>query len=182
MTPEVSRDLIVRARRGDREAFRLLLDSLASFTFALAWRMTGNAADAEDLSQDIFLRLHRNLDRCDPARPFTPWFRTLATNVCLNHRKQARAHPSASLDAAEGRELSAPDDPPPGEFDGRLRQFLQELPAEYRMVLTWLYFQEMSVAEIAAAMQIPTGTVKTWLFRGREELKNKLKPYVSSPL
>ncbi len=181
--PDIDKDTIARARCGHREAFRRLVDSLARLTFNLAWRITGNGADSEDLTQEIFLRLHRNLDKYDPALPFMPWFRTLATNICLNHLKRARQSRAASLDAHEGMDVAGPDSKTPsGDFDEKLRRAVQELPDEYRLVVTYLYFNDLGVSEIAEAMQVPVGTVKTWLFRARDELKQKLKPYVASQM
>ena len=181
--PDIDKDIIARARCGHREAFRLLVDSLAKLTFNLAWRLTYNSADAEDLTQEIFLRLHRNLDKYDPSLPFMPWFRTLATNICLNHLKRRRVTRAASLDAHEGMEVAGPDaKTPTGDFDEKLRQAVQELPEEYRLVVTYLSFHDLGVSEIAEAMQVPVGTVKTWLFRARDELKQKLKPFVASQM
>jgi RNA polymerase sigma-70 factor (ECF subfamily) len=180
--PDIDRDTLARARRGHRDAFRSLLDSLARFTFNIAWRMTSNSADADDLTQEIFLRLHRNLDKYDPSLPFLPWFRTLATNVCLNHLKRSRNSRAASLDANEGMDVAGPPQAEPSaDFSDKLRKAVQELPEDYRMVVTYLYFHDLGVAEIAEAMQVPVGTVKTWLFRARDLLKTKLKPYAASP-
>jgi RNA polymerase sigma-70 factor (ECF subfamily) len=181
--PDLDRDTIARARQGHAGAFRKLVETLSRLTFTIAWRMTNNAADAEDVTQEVFLRLHRNLEKYDPAQPFLPWFRTMATNACLNYIKAARSRRTASLDANEGMDVAGPaQDEPSGDFDAKLRQAVQELPEEYRMVVTYLYFHDLGVTEIAEAMQVPTGTVKTWLFRARDMLKQKLKPYVASHL
>lgn len=178
--PDVPGDLVVRARKGHREALRTLLDRLARYTFNLAYRISWNATDAEDLSQEIFVRLHRVLDRYDPSLPFLPWFRTLATNVCLNHIKRGRATRAASIDAMEGMDVpAASEEGGNPEFAEKLRKAVAELPDEYRMVVTWLYFEELSVAEISEAMKVPTGTVKTWLFRARDQLREKLKPFAA---
>ena len=135
--------------------------------------------DAEDLTQEIFLRLHRNLDKFDPQYPFMPWFRTLATHVCINWKK---AQPkAASLDAMEVDPAGAPGDGP-RDPSALLQREIEKLPPEYKMVLTYLYFQGLSIADIADAMHIPPGTVKTWLFRAREHLKEKLKPHVATLL
>lgn len=179
MAPEIPRDTVVAARMGDRNAFRALIESLAKMTFNIAWRMVFNATDAEDLTQEVFLRLHRNLDKYDPTLPFLPWFRTLATRVCINWRKQQPRN--ASLDAMEADPAGAPADGP-RDPSALLQREMEKLPPEYKMVLTYLYFQGMSVADIADTMSIPTGTVKTWLFRAREQLKEKLKPHVSTLL
>lgn len=172
--PGISRDLLARARFGDAAAFRLVVDGLARFVYNLAYRFVFNRADAEDVTQEIFLRLHRNLARYDPAFPFMPWFRTLASNVCLNWRRR-QPHP-LSLDAMEA-DPGAPTGAPPGDPSALLQKELERLPAEYRLVLLHLYYEGLSVAEISAAMNVPSGTVKTWLFRAREQLKGRLSPH-----
>lgn len=177
--PEIPKETVLRARLGDRSAFRQLVDALAKTTFNIAWRMVYNATDAEDLTQEIFLRLHRNLDKFDPAYPFMPWFRTLATHVCINWRKQQPK--AASLDAMEVDPAGAPGEGP-RDPSGLLQREIEKLAPEYKMVLTYLYFQGLSIADISEAMHVPSGTVKTWLFRAREQLKEKLKPHVATLL
>ncbi|MBI2933051.1 MAG: RNA polymerase sigma factor [Planctomycetes bacterium] len=170
----IAQDTLLRARLGDREAFRAVVEALAKTAFNIAYRMVYNATDAEDLTQEIFLRLHRNLGQYDPAYPFLPWFRTLAVHVCINWRK--RQPRSAPLDDAR---MPAPD-VPVHDPSSVLQREIENLPTEYKMVLTLLYYEGLSVAEIAAAMEAPPGTVKTWLFRAREQLKEKLKPHVGA--
>jgi len=177
--PEIAKDTVLRARLGDASAFRTIVEGLSRLTFNIAYRMVYNATDAEDLTQEVFLRLHRNLDKYDPSYPFMPWFRTLASHVCINWRKQQPK--AASLDAMEvdpaGAQAEEPRDP-----SALLKREIDKLPPEYKMVLSYLYFEGLSVADISAAMNVPTGTVKTWLFRAREHLKEKLKPHVATLL
>ena len=78
MTPDVSRDTLLRARMGDRDAFRLVLESVQKLTFNIAYRLTWNTTDAEDATQEVFLRLFRNFPQYDPELPFLPWFRRLS--------------------------------------------------------------------------------------------------------
>lgn len=174
---DISRDVLLRARTGDAAAFRLLVERLAAYAYNIAWRLADNSSDAEDLTQEVFIRLHRNLARYDPALPFLPWFRTLASRVCLNWRK--RQPRLASLDALPcdpaGSAPEALRDP-----SAILQRELERLPEEYKLVLTYLYYEGLSVAEIAAAMGVPAGTVKTWLFRAREQLKDRLKSHVGT--
>lgn len=173
MTPEIPKDVLQRARSGDRAAFRALVDSLLRTTFNLAYRMTWNGADAEDLTQEIFLRLFQNLERYDPALPFLPWFRRLATNCAINWKQRIANRHGTPLDPefAPGVEDAAP-------ADDRLRDAIRELPTEYQACVTLHYLEGLAVTEIGETLGVPAGTVKTWLFRAREALKDKLKPYV----
>lgn len=175
MVPEIPAEVIARARAGDRAAFRALVERLLKFTFNLAWRMTYHGADAEDLTQEILLRLFRNLERYDPAQPFVPWFRTVATNCAINWKERASNRRSAPLDpaAAPGTE-----DAPPADSGGSLRDAIRALPPEYQACVTLKYLENLGVAEIATTLKVPVGTVKTWLFRAREFLKERLKPHM----
>ena len=175
MTPDIPRDTLLRARMGDREAFRSLLESVQKLTYNIAFRLTWNAADAEDATQEVFLRLFRNFPQYDPAQPFLPWFRRLATNCVLNWKEKRR--PTSELP-----EHLAVHDAAPADSSERLRQAIRELPPEYQACVTLKYLEDLGVSEIAQTLQVPVGTVKTWLFRAREILVSKLKPYVETLL
>jgi RNA polymerase sigma-70 factor (ECF subfamily) len=174
MTPELSRDILLRARSGDRSAFRAVVEACQKLAYNIAWRIVWNAADAEDAAQEVFLRLYRNFDRYDPEQPFLPWFRRLATNCVLNWREKRR--PASELPEIAVRD-SAPADP-----SALLRKAIQELPQEYQACVTLKYLEDLGIAEIAQTLQVPSGTVKTWLFRAREALLQKLKPHVETLL
>jgi len=166
---EIPQPLILRARSGDAAAFRHLVDLLAGLTFNIAWRMTGHRADAEDMSQEVFLRLHRHFATYDPSLPFLPWFRRLSSNACLNW---CRDHRSKRPDQLVDADLPAPERPVP---ETALRDAVKTLPEEQRLVLARFYFEGLSVAEIAESMDAPVGTIKTWLYRARENLKSRLQ-------
>ena len=167
---EIPPDLIRRARAGDPDSFRRLVDALAEVTFNIAWRMTRHRGDAEDMSQEVFLRLHRHFATYDPGLPFIPWFRRLSSNACLNWCRDHRSRRPSRLDETEPA-APAPTPDPPDE----LRDAIQTLPDELRLVLARFYFEGLSVAEIAQSMDAPVGTIKTWLYRAREALKSKLQ-------
>lgn len=171
---EVAQEVLLRARAGDRAAFRQVMEALAKTAFNIAWRMTYNATDAEDLAQEIFMRLFQNLKQYDPQYPFTPWFRRLASNCCINWKQKVANRTMAPLaDIEPGVAGDEPADP-----DVRLRNAINELPPEYQMCVTLKYLESLGVNEIAETMKVPVGTVKTWLFRARDLLKEKLKPHL----
>jgi RNA polymerase sigma-70 factor (ECF subfamily) len=175
MTPEIAKDTLLRARMGDREAFRCVLESVQKLAYNIAFRLTWNAADAEDATQEVFLRLFRNFPQYDPAQPFLPWFRRLATNCVLNWKEKRRP-------ASELPEQIAVHDAAPPDSSERLHQAIRELPREYQACVTLKYLEDLGVNEIAQTLEVPVGTVKTWLFRARELLVSKLKPYVETLL
>ena len=169
---EIPPDLVRRARSGDASAFRKLVDALSGLTFNIAWRMTGHRADAEDMSQEVFLRLHRHFATYDPRLAFLPWFRRLTTNACLNWCRTHRSRRPASLGETDP---AAPAQPPPEEPSEILREAVQSLPPDQRLAVTRFYYENLGVAEIAESMEVPIGTIKTWLFRARETLKSRLR-------
>ena len=173
MVPEVEREELLKARLGDRAAFRSVVEALGRYTYNLAYRMTYKAADAEDLTQEIFLKLYQNLNKYNPEMPFGPWFRTVATNTALNWRRSKKALP-APIDNVEVPVRQET----PNELPDRLRILLQDLPEEYRMVVTLRYLEDLGVEDIAQAMGKPTGTIKTWLFRARDMLRERMKDWV----
>jgi len=175
MTPEVPRDILLQARAGDRAAFRAVVEATQKLAFNIAWRLTWNASDAEDAAQEIYLRLFRNFEQYDPAQPFLPWFRRLATNCVLNWKEKQR--PAGELPES----LAAPREPL-RDPNARLQKAIRELPPEYQACITLKYLEDLGINEIAQSLQVPPGTVKTWLFRARELLMQKLKPYVETLL
>lgn len=170
--PEIPPEIVRRARAGDASAFRRLVDALSGLTFNIAWRMTAHRADAEDMSQEVFLRLHRHFARYDPALPFLPWFRKLTTNACLNWCRTHQARRPSSLGEIDP---AAPETAPPPESSDVLRLAVEALPADQRLVLARFYYEGLGVADIAESMDVPVGTIKTWLFRARETLKGRLQ-------
>jgi RNA polymerase sigma-70 factor (ECF subfamily) len=174
MVPEIPRETLLRARLGDPEAFRAVVEATQKLAYNIAYRLTWNAADAEDAAQEVFLRLYRNFGQYDAAQSFLPWFRRLAVNCVLNWKERRR--PSAPLPEVPVR------DPAPADPSARLQAALRELPPEYQACVTLKYLEDLSVGEIARTLDVPPGTVKTWLFRAREILAEKLKPHADTLL
>lgn len=182
--PGVPQTTLRAAQAGDRNAFRRIVEAWSGAVYGLAWRFCFDRPDAEDLSQEIFLRLHTKLGLFDPSQPFAPWMYRLAANVCLNWKK--RRHPrAASLDAM-GVEGEAYDVEDPRDLAAERRQAdearealgraMSGLPDEARTAIALRYERGMEVTEVAKAMEVPVGTVKTWLFRARERLRAMLAP------
>ena len=174
MAPDIPRETLLRARMGDREAFRLVAEKVQKLAYNIAWRVTWNAADAEDATQEILLRLYRKFGQYEPEHAFMPWFRRLALNCAINWK--ARKRPMGEIPEV------AVYDAPPADPSDRLHQAIRELPPEYQSCVTLKYLEDLGIAEIAETLQVPQGTVKTWLFRARGLLVEKLKPYVETLL
>jgi len=168
------RDLIQRARRGDADAFGELVTRHQVSVFNVCYRILHERTEAEDMAQETFLRAHDRLDQFDDERPFGPWIRRVAANVCLNHLESQRV--TAQLD--EERDADESQRPETQaevrEQSEQIRGALAALPAQYRVVVELRHFQELSYDEIAAELNIPLSDVKSHLFRARKLLAEKL--------
>lgn len=168
---------------GDDEAFSALVARFHRTVYSIAYRMSGNAAEAEDLSQEIFLRIYKNLDKYDPSMPLAPWINRLACNHILNRLKRRAPRMSPLEIEVEGEEKERPiadkrEDPEEAMIaKSRKRQLqsaIMSLPENYRIAFTLKYVEDLTADEISEIMQIPRNTIKTWLVRAREMLRSKL--------
>ncbi len=172
------RALLVRTRRGEVEAYSELVRRFQVSVFNVCYRLLGERREAEDLAQETFIRAYQRLETFDLERPFGPWIRRVAANLCYNHL-QRRETPQTILD--EERELvAASPQPGPEELQEaawraeRLRAAILGLPGPYRAVIELRHFQDLSYAEIARELDIPLSQVKSHLFRARKSLANSL--------
>ena len=178
MGPEETSRLVRAARSGDGAAFRRLVDGHARAVYAIAYRLMRNHADADDIAQETFVRAYEALDRYDDQYRFYTWLRTIATRLAWNElQKRKRRKTSAGEvfeDASELVGSSAPDaaeDAARRELEARFVAALEAMPLEHRTVLALRVQEDMSYEEIAAALDIPVGTVMSRLSRGRAWLR-----------
>jgi RNA polymerase sigma-70 factor (ECF subfamily) len=163
------RQLIRRCLAGNQAAMLDLVERFRGQVFGLCYRMLGHREDAEDAAQETFVRALKNLHSWDVQRPFEPWLLAIAGNRCrtaLARRvRRPRAH---SLDQPlPDRE---PDLLAANQLAEEVQLGLQQLRHEYREAFVLFHEQELSYAEIAAAMERPVGTIRTWIHRARREL------------
>jgi RNA polymerase sigma-70 factor (ECF subfamily) len=155
-------------------AFRRLVERFQTMVYGLCVRMLRDRHEAEDVAQEVFLRMHRSLHRWDAERPLRGWVLAIAANRCRTWL--ARRRPIASNPEI----LESAPDPRPDEGDGReladaVREAVAELRPEYRRAFLLFHEQGLGYEEIGAAMGRPIGTLKTWLHRARSELQTKLR-------
>jgi RNA polymerase sigma-70 factor (ECF subfamily) len=179
------RTLVKRAQRGDQAAFATLVTRHQRYVYNLAYRLLQDAHEAEDLTQEAFIRAWRGLAGYRASAKFTTWLYRIVTNLCYNRlpglRRQMAQEDARTLErlpAGEVGEAGVAGDPhalvEAGERRARLQAAIEALPAKYRLVVTLYYLQEQSYREIAATLGLPVGTVKTHLYRARERLKRTL--------
>ncbi len=166
--------LVDRCLSGHQPAFGQLIDRFRGQVFGLCYRMLGQREDAEDATQETFLRVVRNLHRWDPERAFEPWLLTIAGNRCRTRLAKRMRHPNMmSLDYPiedQSTELAQAK-----LLNEEIDLALQTVRAEYREAFLMFHKREMSYAEIARSLKIPLGTVKTWVHRARRELISRLR-------
>ena len=174
-------ELAIRARRGESEAFGELVRRYQGLVFNVCYRLVGERGEAEDMAQEAFLRVFQRLQLYDVERPFGPWARQVAANLCLNRMPTAQP---AAFDWDDERDdpPASPESSPEAQRERNegaeaLRRALLELPPRYRAVIELRHFQDLSYAEIAAQLEIPLSDVKSDLFRARQLLAKKLRPY-----
>jgi RNA polymerase sigma-70 factor (ECF subfamily) len=170
------RDLIFRARRGETEAFGELVRRTQTAVFNVCYRMLNERREAEDLTQETFIRAWERLHTFDDERLFLPWIRRVAANLCLNHLS-GQAPEISALD--DERDKTNYSDNPPQHAEQRqqaekIRTALISLPPRYRIIIELRHYQDLSYDEIAQTLQRPLSDVKSDLFRARKQLAEKL--------
>jgi RNA polymerase sigma-70 factor (ECF subfamily) len=174
-------DLLPRCREGDEGAWRELVRRHTRRVFALAYRFTGRVDEAEDLTQEIFVKVYQTLDRYRAGDgSFTAWLMAVARNQAIDQyrrRRQERVRRVENPEIIDGM-ASGEEGPLPGlERQERVRivhRGLRALPPDLRLPLILCDLQGLPYDEIAATLQLPLGTVKSRINRGRLELAKRL--------
>jgi RNA polymerase sigma-70 factor (ECF subfamily) len=160
---------------GSRRGITALVEQHYEALYRYGYRLSGSAADAEDLAQEAFCKAQAQLGTLrDPSRA-KPWLFSILRNAYLHRARSDRAHRQVPLDAVG----DLPDDPPPDvpEFGPEeLQRALNELPEGFRTPVILFYFEDMSYRDIAEQMDLPIGTVMSRLARAKTHLRDRLVP------
>ena len=180
------REFVQRALQGDDRAFAVLVERYQRGLYNLAYRMVRDSELAQDLVQDIFVRVHRSLGKYDPVYPFTSWIYRVGSNLCIDHIRKKKLD-TVSLDApvsvGEGesvtREIPDTSKDPGRDLESSERarilgEALDKLAGPHRMVLLLRHQRDLSYDEIAVILDAPLGTVKARIHRAREALRKIL--------
>jgi RNA polymerase sigma-70 factor, ECF subfamily len=176
-------DLISRAAGGDSSAFQVLVERHRSMVYRVAYQFAGNHHDAEDIAQDVFIKVFRSLDRFRQDAQLTSWLYRIIMNACIDHKRRSRFNSSAAFgDEAEQRMLNAPEETPGPEeraYGGEIGQVLEteigRLPQGQRIVFVMRHHQGMKLCEIAEALGLAEGTVKRQLHAAVHRLRHALR-------
>jgi RNA polymerase sigma-70 factor (ECF subfamily) len=175
-------DLISRAAGGDPSAFQALVERHRSMVYRVAYQFAGNHHDAEDIAQEVFIKVYRSLDRFRQDSQLSSWMYRIVMNACIDHRRrQAPAGAAPFGEEAEQKMLNTPEGRPGPEdhaYAGELGQVLESeigrLPKGQRIVFVMRHHQGMKLCEIAAALGLAEGTVKRQLHAAVHRLRQAL--------
>jgi RNA polymerase sigma-70 factor (ECF subfamily) len=183
------KELVVRALDGDQSAYQELLERFRRPVFSLIYRMIGDREQAEDLAQEAFVKAFNNLDSYNPSYRFSSWLFKIANNHAIDHLRRARLstvsiHGSPHATTAQREEetriaLESQEETPEQEIlalevGGEIEAAIAKLRPEYRTAVILRHIEDRPYEEIAEIMDIPIGTVKTFLHRARGELREAL--------
>jgi RNA polymerase sigma-70 factor (ECF subfamily) len=165
--------LVRRCLRGDAEAIQQLVGRFQSDVYGLCVRLLHHRHDAEDVTQEVFLRIFRSLSGWDPSRPLKPWIMGIAVNRCRTWLTQRTRRPELANYLQDVVTAQPTDDS--AELLTEIRDALAELRLEYRTVFVLFHEQGQPYEEIAEVLDRPIGTIKTWLHRARLEILDRLR-------
>jgi RNA polymerase sigma-70 factor (ECF subfamily) len=185
-------ETMLRFKHGDEAAFAELVRRHQGRIVSLAYRYLGSAADAEDLAQEVFLRLYRAKESYEPKALFSTWVHRITANACLNfiRGRKARRRVSGPMtgDATSGDDAAEFEDEnaeAPGERMEKdelarvLRRIVDDLPERQRLAIVLNKYEGLCYEDVAAAMEMSIPAVKSLLTRARVNIKEKLMPYLS---
>jgi RNA polymerase sigma factor, sigma-70 family len=185
--------LMLRVKQGDTVAFAELVDKYKRPVMNLVYRMIRDLTEAEDIAQSVFVQVYKSADRYKVASKFSTWLFTIARNLCLNEIRRRSRHPAESMDLPS----MDPEERPAQQYEDKqtvlasetllqselaqkIEEAIGELPENQRLALLLCKQDELSYEEIAKILNCSLSATKSLIHRGRETLKEKLKPYLRS--
>jgi RNA polymerase sigma-70 factor (ECF subfamily) len=182
--PDTEQHLIQRAQKGDQEAFAVLVTEHQRYVYNLALRVLKNEEEALDLAQETFIRAWTALPNFRGQSQFRTWLYRIVTNLCYNRLPNLRRslHELGDDVIADLPETEVAFDNPAHGFESRelrshLHNAIDHLDEHYRLLISLRYQNELSYEEMATMLNLPLGTVKTGLFRAKEQLRRALESY-----
>lgn len=176
---------IKQVLKGDQNAFSDIVSLYQHKLYQICYRMLSNRQEAEDIAQEAFVRAFTNLHTFDQKRKFSTWLYRIATNLCIDRirKKKPDYYLDAEVSGTDGLNMYsniAIDEKLPEEkveqmeLQDRIQYEISRLPDKYRSVIVLKYIEELSLKEISDILEMPLGTVKTRIHRGREALRKQL--------
>lgn len=177
---------IKQVMKGDQNAFADIVELYKDKIYQLCYRMLGNTHEAEDIAQEAFIRAYVNIHTFDMNKKFSTWLYRIATNLSIDRirKKKPDYYLDAEVAGTEGltmyskvaADAALPEDEiETMELQHTIQKEILKLPDKYRTVIVLKYIDELSLIEISEILEIPIGTVKTRIHRGREALRKQLR-------
>lgn len=163
-------ELVKRSKKGDAGAFSILVRRHEKMVYNLAYRYMRDVALAEDMAQEAFLKGYRLLKGFRGDCSFSTWMYRVTGSVCLTEIGRRKKRGEVELQPSHDRSVES-DRAEANDIADVVRRCVRQLPEKYAAIVTMYYLHETPYEEIAAAMEIPMGTLKTWMFRARKELR-----------
>jgi RNA polymerase sigma-70 factor, ECF subfamily len=189
--PDPDATLMLRVKRGDRAAFTGLVEKYKQPVMNFVFRSLRDETEAEDVAQNVFLQVYKSRARYERTAKFSTWLFTIARNLCLNEIRRRSRHPAESLEEThpenddqpsrqyEDKKVFLPtENVLHGELARKIEEALAELPEAQRTAILLCRQDELSYEEIAEVLDCSLSATKSLIHRGRETLKEKLKPYL----
>jgi RNA polymerase sigma factor (sigma-70 family) len=179
------REVIGRVLKNEPGAFELLVKHYENLVFCIARRMACQQEDVEDVCQEVFVKVHQHLRRFNFQSRLSTWIARITYTTCINYLRKHRKDNGEWLQEVQlAAEASLPDDPgvllAKSDTAAYVNALVAELPGPFRTVLTLFHLQEFSYVEIENITGMPQGTVKSYLFRARKLLKEKVEHYLKN--
>jgi RNA polymerase sigma-70 factor (ECF subfamily) len=181
-SPDAVESLIQRCLQGDQHAWDIIVRQYWRKVFNVAYKFVGKHDEAEDLTQDIFLKIFKSLDTFDRRANFQTWLISVSRNLCIDHYRSVRKERETIDRGVDASDLApaAPEPGPIAALEQRdrvvlLRQAMAALPETLRTAVLLRDIQELSYQEIADKLRLPEGTVKSRINRGRTELARQIR-------
>ncbi len=174
---EIDVEVINRVKKGDKEAYGIIVKKYMKKAYFLALGFVGDTNDALDLSQMAFIKAYRSLSSFDQERPFLPWFYAILRNLCLNFVKRKKVIPMIPLEEANQSDPALCQEDHRNEMKEIVGDAIVSLSAEAREVILLKYFQECSYKEMTEILNCPVGTIMSRLYYARKKLRENLERY-----
>ncbi|WP_454862440.1 RNA polymerase sigma factor SigW [Peribacillus frigoritolerans] len=180
------KERINQVLKGDHNAFGEIVEIYKDKVFQICFRMLGNRQEAEDLAQEAFVRAYVNIRSFNITMKFSTWLYRIATNLCIDRlrKKKPDYYLDAEVAGTEGlnmysqiaSDMAKPEEEVESlELQETIQMEIMKLPEKYRSVIVLKYIEELSLKEISEILDLPVGTVKTRIHRGREALRKQLR-------
>lgn len=176
-TPDI--EVIRKCLDGDRESFSMLVARYKKLIYSVVYNMMSDKEEVNDISQEVFLRIYKSLDRYNPEYKFSTWSVRIATNLCLDilRKKKAETIPMEEVEGVSGNTETPEDRLVRAEQSRKIREAIESLPEKYRIPVVLFHQNGLSYEEMTKVLNEPMTIIKNRLYRARLMLKEKLASY-----